>query len=82
MWGRIIISLIGIILGTLMVIKNEWFLSNIGKNAWAEQHLGAEGGSRLLYKLIGLAIIIVSVLLMTGMLEGIILGIFTPLFPE
>ncbi|MFH1226027.1 MAG: hypothetical protein V1684_01935 [bacterium] len=82
MWLRIIISLIGVAVGALMVIKNEWFLANLGKNAWAEQHLGVEGGSRLMYKLIGLAVILVSLLLMTNLLQGMLLSILSPLFPK
>jgi len=81
MWARIIIGLIGMVIGALFVIKSEWFLANFGANDWAEQHLGSEGGSRLMYKLIGLAIILVSILIMTNLLQGIALAILAPLFP-
>lgn len=77
---KYIVGILAIVFGTLMVIKTEWFLENFGSNAWAEQHLGADGGSRLMYKLIGLAIIIIAMLGVTGLLGGIIMGIFSSLF--
>jgi hypothetical protein len=77
---RFIYTLIGLIIGSLLVIKSEWFYRNFGSIPWAEIHLGAEGGSRLFYKLIGLAIILVSLLYFSGILQSIILDIFGPLF--
>ncbi|MFB6226327.1 MAG: hypothetical protein ABEJ02_03160 [Candidatus Paceibacteria bacterium] len=75
LWG-----LAGIVLGSLIVIYTDWIIRNFGRNRWAEQNLGTSGGSRLLYNLIGIAIIFVSLLAMTGMLSDIILGIFGGLF--
>lgn len=77
---KYIVGILAIVFGTFMVIKTEWFLENFGTNAWAEQHLGSDGGSRLMYKLIGLAIIIIAMLGMTGLLGGIIMSIFSSLF--
>lgn len=82
MIARIIVGVIGIIFGSIMVIKSEWFLSFFGRVDWAEIHLGSEGGTRLLYKLIGIATILISLLIMTGMIEGILLAIFGPLFGQ
>jgi hypothetical protein len=80
MIGRIIIGTIGIAIGTIMVLRSEWFLSFFGRINWAEIHLGAEGGTRLFYKLIGMATILISLLIMTGMIEGVLMAIFGPLF--
>ncbi len=80
MIGRIIIGIIGIVVGCIMVIKSEWFLSFFGRIDWAEIHLGAEGGTRLFYKLLGMATILISLLIMTGMIEGVLMAIFGPLF--
>lgn len=80
MFLRIIIGLIGIGLGMILIIKSEWFLANFGRIDWAEIHLGTEGGTRLLYKLIGLVFILISILIMTGLIEGVLLAIFGPLF--
>ena len=77
---KYIVGILAMVVGCFMVIKTEWFIENFGTNAWAEEHLGADGGSRLMYKLIGLAIIIIAMLGVTGLLGGIIMGIFSNLF--
>ena len=80
--GQIIIGIVGIIVGTMMVAKSEWLLSAFGRVNWAEPHLGTEGGTRIFYKLLGLITIFVSLLIMTGMVEGVLIAIFSPLFPK
>lgn len=71
---------IGIIsVGTFFVIKTEWFLENFGRIEWAEEHLGFEGGSRLFYKLIGILIIILGFLVVSGLWYDL-LNSFTGLF--
>jgi hypothetical protein len=67
-WGTLAIAL-----GVAMIIKTEFFVQNFGSIAWAEQHLGSDGGSRLLYKLIGIAIIFIALLGMTNWLGPLIL---------
>jgi hypothetical protein len=79
---RIIVGIIGIVVGSIMVIKSEWFLSFFGRINWAEIHLGGEGGTRILYKLLGVLAIIISLMIMTGMIEGLLLAIFGPLFGQ
>jgi len=73
-------GLLGVALGAGIVMKSEWIVQNFGSAAWAEEHLGSSGGSRLLYKLIGLAIIFFSLLSMAGLMDNILLGIFGSLF--
>lgn len=75
-----IIGVLAIALGTVLIIYTEWFVDNFGRSSWAESHLGSEGGTRLLYKLIGLAFILLAFMTMTGITQGIILGIFGNLF--
>jgi hypothetical protein len=75
-----VIGIIAIVVGIILILKTEWFVENFGSIAWAEEHLGTEGGTRIMYKLIGLAMIILSVMGMTGMLGEIIISIFGPLF--
>ena len=65
-----IFGIIAVIAGTLLVIKSEWFYENFGTIAWAEEHLGGSGGSRLMYKLTGLAMIFIGFLLITGQFTG------------
>jgi len=75
-----IVGILIIIAGCILIIKTEWFIQNFGTSAWAEQHLGSSGGTRLMYKLIGLAAIILSVMGMTGMLGEVIVSVFGRLF--
>lgn len=65
--------------GVFMVIKTEWFLENFGHSSWAEEKLGG-GGTRLMYKIIGLVLIIGSLLAVTGALGEIMLSVFGRLF--
>ena len=76
---QIIVGLIGIVFGFILVWKANWIVENLGRIAWAEQHLASEGGSRLLYKLIGISVIILAFMLMFGIMEGIIKAIFAPM---
>lgn len=65
MW-QIISGIIIIIVGVGMVLKTEWIINNFGHVAWFEDKLGAEGGTRLGYKLIGLIAIFIGIVVMTG----------------
>lgn len=76
---KIIFGILAIALGVVIVIKSDWFVENFGTIAWAEEHLGTSGGSRLMWKLIGLAFIIVSLMIMTNLLQMIVLGFFGPM---
>lgn len=64
--GQVILGIAITIGGALMVMKTEWLLNNFGRIAWFEEHLGVEGGSRLGYKLVGLAAITIGIIVMTG----------------
>ncbi len=77
---KYILALLGIAFGVVLIIKTEWFVQNFGTNEWAETHLGTSGGSRLLYKLIGLVIIIIAMLGVTGLLGPLILSTVGRLF--
>ena len=79
MFWRILIGVIGLAGGTLMIMRSEWFLSFFGRIDWAEIHLGTEGGTRVFYKILGLFTIFISLLVITGMIEGFVLAIFSPL---
>ncbi|KKQ40851.1 MAG: hypothetical protein US58_C0012G0060 [Candidatus Magasanikbacteria bacterium GW2011_GWA2_37_8] len=69
-----------LLLGVVLVIKTEWFLENFGTIAWAEENLGTSGGSRLLYKLIGLVLIFVGFLLVTNLMQGFLMATIGKLF--
>lgn len=82
MLTRIIVGIIGIVIGSIMVIRSEWFLSFFGRINWAEIHLGSEGGTRVFYKLLGLLTIIISLMIMTGMIESLLFAMLGPLFGQ
>lgn len=67
---RVIIGILIVLAGTVMVFKSEWFFQNFGSVAWAEANLGPSGGSRLFYKLMGLALIFVGMLVATNLVTG------------
>lgn len=74
-WGLLLAGI-----GVVLAIKSEWLVNNFGRVGWAEQHLGMEGGSRLFYKLLGILAIVIGFMIMTGLIEGLILGTFGRLF--
>jgi hypothetical protein len=65
--------------GFLIVAKSEWMLNNFGRIAFFEQYLGAEGGTRLGYKLMGIFIIFIGFLFFTGMMGGFMTWMVSPL---
>ena len=76
---NIIWGLLMIVVGALLVIKSEAVLSAFGRMAFFEKYLGTEGGSRLGYKLIGLATVFIGALIMTGLIQDFMLWVFSPL---
>jgi len=64
---KFIFGIIFIIVGFTMIWKTQGWFSFFGRVAWAEKHLGTEGGSRLFYKLIGILVIFFGLLLVTGL---------------
>ncbi|MFH1457416.1 MAG: hypothetical protein ABIF17_04920 [Patescibacteria group bacterium] len=76
---KYIIFLILIAFGFLIVWKNEKFMEFFGRVEWAEKTFGFYGGSRMFYKMLGITIIILSAMMLTGWLQKIILAIFAPM---
>ncbi len=74
------LGLLGIGLGIILVVKTEWFIQNFGTNSWAEQHLGTSGGTRLMYKLIGVLFIFIAMMSITGLLGPFVLNTAGRLF--
>jgi len=65
--------------GVFIVIKTEAMLNSFGRIEFFERYLGTEGGSRLGYKLVGLVIIFIGFLIMTGMISGFMEWLLGPL---
>ena len=64
---RILIGFIVAAAGFVLVWKSEWFHQNFGTIDWAEAKFGSMGGSRFLYKMIGLLAIFISFLAITNL---------------
>jgi hypothetical protein len=77
---RIIYSLIGIIIGFLLIRYSVQLTESLGRFDWAEQYLKSGlAGTYSMYRLFGLVVIILSLLYMFGFF-GSILGPIAPLF--
>ena len=76
---NILLGLAIIVVGCFLVIKSEAMLSSFGRIEFFEKYLGTEGGSRLGYKLVGIIIIFIGFLIMTGMIGGFMEWLLAPL---
>lgn len=74
------IGILVILLGVAMIVWTEWFVQNFGSSAWAEDKFGSSGGTRMMYKVLGIIFIFGSVMVMTGMMGEIAISIFGRLF--
>ncbi|MFA6027520.1 MAG: hypothetical protein WC752_01195 [Patescibacteria group bacterium] len=74
--AKYIIGIIMIGVAIAMVIKTEWFINFSGRIQWAEDKLGGDG-TRTFYKLLGIIIIFLSVLVMSGRIFAIFDWIFS-----
>ena len=64
--GHVILGIIITAAAVGMIMKTEWLINNFGRIAWFEDKLGSEGGTRLGYKLIGIIVLFVGIVVMTG----------------
>ena len=76
----IIVGIILSIIGVYMTIHSEWLFQNFGTVDFAERWFGADGGSRLFYKFVGILVSIAGFLFVTGLMGKLVLWIFIPLF--
>lgn len=76
---NILIGFIMLSAGTLIVIKSEAMLNGFGRIEFFERKLGSEGGSRLGYKLIGMLVIFIGMLVMTNMIGGFLQWVLSPI---
>lgn len=72
------IGALGTIAGFMLVWKTTAVLNFTGRIEFAEKYLGAEGGSRIFIKIIGIIIIFVSWLYMFNLGGWIIYALFLP----
>ena len=76
---NILAGFVILVIGAFLVIKSEAMLSSFGRIEFFERHLGTEGGSRLGYKLIGILVIFIGILIMTNMIGGFLEWILSPI---
>ncbi len=78
---RILIGLVIIALGASMVYKTQWYLGLLERSYWAERNFGP-GGTRLLYKAIGVIIVVIGMIIVTDLWEiligNFIVNLFSP----
>jgi len=66
MLSNIIWGLIMVVVGAVIVIKGNTIYDWFGSIDWADKYLGA-GGSRLMYKFIGLLMCFIGFMVATGL---------------
>ena len=73
------IGLAMLVVGSLITIKSEKVLEMFGRSEFFETKLGSAGGSRLGYKLLGITIALLGIMAMTGLIQGFMGWILSPL---
>lgn len=68
----VFILLIGF--GTLFIAKTDAVMGITGRVGWAERNLGG-AGTHTLYKLIGVACLIIGLLMITGLLDRMVASV-------
>lgn len=69
---KIVIFILGLIIGMMFLIYAEPIVRTFGKAAWAERHFRTLGGSYLIWKIVGLIIIVLTFLYLVGSLDWLI----------
>lgn len=70
---RILLGLVITVIGSAMVYKTHVVLSMIGPIEWAERNLGG-GGSRTFYKLFGVFVALLGIVVMTNLWDQLVGG--------
>ncbi len=78
---RILIGILIAGVGTYMVLRTETILGFFGTVDWAERKLGG-GGSRLFYKLLGIAIVFVGFMVATNLWSAFIESTLGSILPS
>jgi hypothetical protein len=75
----IILGIVMMGVGGLITIKSEAMLNMFGRVAFFEKYLGTEGGTRLGYKLLGILVFIIGVMLATNVFGDFMMWLLSPL---
>lgn len=76
---RILIGLLVMGIGILMSWKTVWIYGMLGPVGFAERFFGG-GGTKFFYKLVGIAIIFIGIIIMTNLFDRIFGGLILRLF--
>lgn len=76
---RIILGIVITLIGAAMVYRTDLMLNWFGYSSWAESKLGG-GGSRLMYKVIGVLACFVGIMFATDLFDRIIGSFIASLF--
>ncbi len=68
------IGIAAVLAGVSLILKTQWYVENFGASAWAEGKFGTTGGTRVMYKLIGLVFIFVGFLAITNLWAGFLMA--------
>ena len=68
-----------LVAGAFIVIKSETMLEAFGRVDFFERNLSTSGGSRLGYKLLGIVVVILGMMAISGLLGGFMEWIVSPL---
>lgn len=74
-WGLLVLGV-----GLFFILKTDSLMRINGRIAWAEYHMGTLGGTRALYKLIGIGFILLSFLLITNLAGRFFFWVLGPIF--
>lgn len=74
---KFFLGLVFIIVGGMITWKTEGIMSFFGRIDWAEQNMHLLGGTRMFYKLLGLLVIIIGMLMVTGLGGGAAEGVLS-----
>jgi len=75
----ILLGIVIAIIGAAITIKSEAMLNMFGSVAFFEKYLGTEGGTRLGYKLIGILIFFIGVMIATNVFPDFMYWLLSPL---
>ena len=76
---KIIVGIFLIILGGSVTVKSEAVYQAFGTIPFFDRYFGSDGGGRLGYKLIGMLIVFIGILVLTNMGGGFMTWLLSPL---
>lgn len=76
---QIVSGILALLAGVGLNLKTEWVMQNFGSIEWFEDKLRSSGGSRLGYKLLGVILIVIGMIMATGSGDDFFTWLLAPL---